>query len=103
MHTSDVLDPERFWNEELMRANTDRLFGCYIFRRARASASIRSDTDSFPSARRSDAQCDDQRAHDEPRVQHHQVRRAQRPALRAHPQSVGTVRACRCCSLSRAI
>lgn len=32
IHTSDVLDPDRFWNDELMRANTDRLFGCYIFR-----------------------------------------------------------------------
>ncbi|TFK38216.1 hypothetical protein BDQ12DRAFT_684185 [Crucibulum laeve] len=26
--TKDILDPERFWDEELLRANKDRLFGC---------------------------------------------------------------------------
>ncbi|KAG5637238.1 hypothetical protein H0H81_005283 [Sphagnurus paluster] len=28
IYTKDVLDPDRFWNEELLLANTDRLFGC---------------------------------------------------------------------------
>jgi len=32
LHTGDILDTERFWNDELMRANKDRLFGCYIQR-----------------------------------------------------------------------
>ncbi|KIK66127.1 hypothetical protein GYMLUDRAFT_257995 [Collybiopsis luxurians FD-317 M1] len=26
--TNDILDPDRFWNEELTKANQDRLFGC---------------------------------------------------------------------------
>ncbi|KAF5382243.1 hypothetical protein D9757_008962 [Collybiopsis confluens] len=26
--TSDILDPDRFWKEELLKANQDRLFGC---------------------------------------------------------------------------
>ncbi|KAG8887074.1 hypothetical protein FRB98_000601 [Tulasnella sp. 332] len=25
----DILDPEQFWNEEIMRVGTDRLFGCF--------------------------------------------------------------------------
>ncbi|KZV99799.1 cysteine proteinase [Exidia glandulosa HHB12029] len=29
MHPADILDTDRFWNEELMLANKDRLFGCY--------------------------------------------------------------------------
>jgi hypothetical protein len=27
-HHQDLLNPERFWHEELTRANKDRLFGC---------------------------------------------------------------------------
>ncbi|KAH7100356.1 cysteine proteinase [Auriculariales sp. MPI-PUGE-AT-0066] len=32
IHSADVLDLDRFWKDELMRVNTDRLFGCYILR-----------------------------------------------------------------------
>ncbi|KAJ4485410.1 hypothetical protein J3R30DRAFT_3696750 [Lentinula aciculospora] len=28
IHTNDILDINRFWNEELLKANEDRLFGC---------------------------------------------------------------------------
>ncbi|KAF9480346.1 cysteine proteinase [Pholiota conissans] len=28
--TKDILDPEKFWNEELTKANQDRLFGCWF-------------------------------------------------------------------------
>ncbi|KAG8856930.1 hypothetical protein FRB96_006193 [Tulasnella sp. 330] len=29
MYIQDILDPEQFWNEEIMRVGTDRLFGCF--------------------------------------------------------------------------
>ncbi|KAG5736063.1 Calpain-9 [Termitomyces sp. T112] len=28
IYTKDILDPDAFWTKELLRANTDRLFGC---------------------------------------------------------------------------
>jgi hypothetical protein len=30
IHVSDILDPEKLWQEDLARANIDMLFGCYI-------------------------------------------------------------------------
>ncbi|QRW14157.1 calpain family cysteine protease [Ceratobasidium sp. AG-Ba] len=30
-HTHDIMDINRFWEEQLLRANKDRLFGCYIY------------------------------------------------------------------------
>ncbi|KAH7337137.1 hypothetical protein B0J17DRAFT_600095 [Rhizoctonia solani] len=30
-HTHDILDEDRFWTEELLNVNQDRLFGCAIF------------------------------------------------------------------------
>lgn len=27
----DILDSDRFWRDELLRANDDRLFGCSIY------------------------------------------------------------------------
>ncbi|KAG8743739.1 hypothetical protein FRC12_014972, partial [Ceratobasidium sp. 428] len=30
-HIHDILDTDKFWNEQLLRANKDRLFGCYIY------------------------------------------------------------------------
>ncbi|KAF8716548.1 Cysteine proteinase, partial [Rhizoctonia solani] len=30
-HTHDILDEDRFWEEELLRVNQDRLFGCFIY------------------------------------------------------------------------
>jgi hypothetical protein len=30
-HTADVLDPDRFWTEELRQVGTERLFGCFIY------------------------------------------------------------------------
>ncbi|KAG9085226.1 hypothetical protein FS749_004601 [Ceratobasidium sp. UAMH 11750] len=30
-HTHDILNTDKFWNEQLLRANKDRLFGCYIY------------------------------------------------------------------------
>ncbi|CAE6412265.1 unnamed protein product [Rhizoctonia solani] len=30
-HTHDILDEDRFWNDELLRVNQDRLFGCFIY------------------------------------------------------------------------
>ncbi|CAE6411522.1 unnamed protein product [Rhizoctonia solani] len=30
-HTHDILDEERFWDDELLRVNQDRLFGCFIY------------------------------------------------------------------------
>ncbi|CAE6515547.1 unnamed protein product, partial [Rhizoctonia solani] len=30
-HTHDILDEDRFWEDELLRVNQDRLFGCYIY------------------------------------------------------------------------
>ncbi|KZV99802.1 cysteine proteinase, partial [Exidia glandulosa HHB12029] len=45
IHTSDVLDQERFWTDELMRANDgDRLFGCYILRLPTGGAATPSTT-----------------------------------------------------------
>ncbi|QRV99618.1 calpain family cysteine protease [Ceratobasidium sp. AG-Ba] len=32
-HVHDILNPDRFWQEELSKANQDRLFGCYITKR----------------------------------------------------------------------
>ena len=28
LQSKDILDADRFWNEELLRANKDRIFGC---------------------------------------------------------------------------
>ncbi|KAG9106318.1 hypothetical protein FRC07_008876, partial [Ceratobasidium sp. 392] len=36
-HIHDILDTDKFWNEQLLRANKDRLFGCYIYPMAWAS------------------------------------------------------------------
>ncbi|KAG8762771.1 hypothetical protein FRC12_008856 [Ceratobasidium sp. 428] len=36
-HTHDILDTDKFWNEQLLRANKDRLFGCGIHPMAGAS------------------------------------------------------------------
>jgi hypothetical protein len=30
VNVPDILDPERFWNEELCNVKKDRLFGCFI-------------------------------------------------------------------------
>ncbi|CAE6445197.1 unnamed protein product [Rhizoctonia solani] len=30
-HTNDILDEDRFWTEELLRVNQDRLFGCFMY------------------------------------------------------------------------
>ncbi|KAG8728397.1 hypothetical protein FRC11_011156, partial [Ceratobasidium sp. 423] len=30
-HTHDILDEDRFWEDELLRVNQDRLFGCFIY------------------------------------------------------------------------
>lgn len=30
MLTQDILDPDAFWEKELMRANQDLLFSCFI-------------------------------------------------------------------------
>ena len=29
-HFQDILDPNKFWHEELVKANNDRLFGCWF-------------------------------------------------------------------------
>ncbi|KAF8318702.1 cysteine proteinase [Clavulina sp. PMI_390] len=31
IHINDILDPDQFWEEELVRANKDRLFSCSIY------------------------------------------------------------------------
>ncbi|KAG8701825.1 hypothetical protein FRC09_005112, partial [Ceratobasidium sp. 395] len=36
-HIHDILDTDKFWNEQLLRANKDRLFGCYIYSMAGAT------------------------------------------------------------------
>lgn len=30
MATKDIMDPDKFWKNELMKANKDRMFGCSV-------------------------------------------------------------------------
>ena len=30
MATKDIMDPDKFWKDELMKANKDRMFGCSV-------------------------------------------------------------------------
>jgi hypothetical protein len=40
LYTADILEPDIFWEEELMRANKDLLFGCSISQTSGSNATF---------------------------------------------------------------